>query len=271
VIANQEKPMTADYTLLDRPEVLDHLFHPRPEHRSAAGAAGAVELTIPVAEGISLGARFHPAGPVAPNILFFHGNGEIVADYDNIAPVYRRLGLGFLPVDYRGYGRSSGRPTVSAMMADAHRVLEFTVDHLSRNGHTGPLIVMGRSLGSASAIELAAARRDQVAGLIVESGFAWAGPLLDLLGAVPRAIGFTEERAFDHIGKLALYTGPLLVVHAELDRIIPFADGQALYDACPSAHKTLLEIRGADHNDIMLRAPQDYFAAIRALADAAGS
>lgn len=263
--------MTADYSVLDRPWVLGTLFHPRPEQRSAAGAAGAVELAIPVGEGVSLGARHHPAGPDSPTVLFFHGNGEIVADYDNIGPVYRRLGLGFLPVDYRGYGRSSGHPTVSAMVADAHRVLEFASNHLTRSGNSGPLIVMGRSLGSASAIELAAAHPDRVAGLIVESGFAFAGPLLALLGADPQALGFSEERTFDHIRKMGGWTGPLLVIHAEFDRIIPFEDGRALYDASPSPRKRLLMIPEADHNDVMLRAPQDYFGAIRTLADEAAN
>ena len=127
---------------------------------------------------------------------------------------------------------------------------------------------MGRSLGSAPAIELAAARPDRLAGVIIESGFAFARPLLEILGVDPQAIGFTEERTFDHIGKMRAYTGPLLVIHAEFDHLIPFADGQALHDASPSRHKTLLRIPGADHNDIMWRAPQDYFSAIRRLAGA---
>jgi len=260
--------MTPDYSVLDRPDVLMHLFHPRPEERSSAAIAGAVDLAIPTADRATLGARFHPAAAAdAPTILFFHGNGEIVADYDNIAPVYNRLGMGFLPVDYRGYGRSTGRPTVAAMMRDAHRVLEFVTDRLRADGRTGPLLVMGRSLGSASAIELAAGRGDRAAGLIIESGFALAGPLLALLGADPQAIGFSEEQTFDHIRKMQAHTGPLLVIHAELDHIIPFRDGRALFDASPSPQKELRMIRGADHNDVMLRDPQAYFEAIRRLAD----
>lgn len=260
--------MQPDYAILDRPAVLSRLFHPRREDRAAAATAGTADLLIPVADGVTLGARFHAAAAAAPNILFFHGNGEIVADYDDIAPYYQRLGIGFLPVDYRGYGRSSGSPTVAAMMRDAHRVLDFVIDAFAREGRTGPLLVMGRSLGSAPAIELAAARPDRLAGVIIESGFAFARPLLEILGADPQAIGFTEERTFDHIAKMRAYTGPLLVIHAEFDHLIPFADGQALHDASPSRHKTLLRIPGADHNDIMWRAPQDYFSAIRRLAGA---
>jgi len=267
----ERTPVAPDYAALDRPEVLARLFHPRREHRRPAATAGTCELLIPVADGVHLGACFHPSAASAANILFFHGNGEIVADYDDIAPVYQGLGIGFLPVDYRGYGRSSGTPTVEAMMRDAHRVLDAVVDHLFREGRRGPLLVMGRSLGSAPAIELAVARPDRVAALIVESGFARARPLLELLGVDPGRIGFSEEATFDHLGKLRTYAGPLLVIHAELDHLIPISEGEALYDASPSARKTLLRIPGADHNDIMLGDPQAYFTAIGRLAAAVAS
>ncbi len=137
-----------------------------------------------------VGARFHGAGQHDPVLLFFHGNGEIVADYDEMAPVYTRMGINFLPVDYRGYGRSTGSPTITAMMADSHRILGFTEEFLHERGYRGPVIVMGRSLGSASALELASRYEDRIAGLIIESGFARTGPLLQLLGVNLKAIGF---------------------------------------------------------------------------------
>jgi fermentation-respiration switch protein FrsA (DUF1100 family) len=202
------------------------------------------------------------------NLLFFHGNGEIAADYDEIGPYYNRIGINFLAADYRGYGRSTGHPTVTSMMQDGHAILRFVTDWLARNGLNGPLLLMGRSLGSAPAIELAAAHADRVCGLIVESGFAFAGPLLGLLGVDAAAVGFREETAFRHLEKIARFQGPLLVIHAEFDHIIPFADGQALFDAATSPHKTLLKIPGADHNDILAHGFADYLAAVERLAAA---
>ena len=184
-----------------------------------------------MADNVVVGARFHPAAAAAPTILFFHGNGEIVADYDELAPFYQRQGVNFFPVDYRGYGRSTGDPTVSAMMRDCHEIFRFARQWLPEMGYTGPLMVMGRSLGSASALELAAAYPDQVAALIVESGFAYAGPLLQLLGVNLAAIGFKETTGFRNIDKIRAYPGPTLIIHAEHDHIIPMSDGQALYDA----------------------------------------
>ena len=104
-----------DYSALDRPEVLMYLFHPRAETGStfqAAGPhpspAGITDMLIPVADDIAVGARFHTTEKTGGNIIFFHGNGEIVADYDELGGIYNRKGINFLAVDYRGYGRSTG-------------------------------------------------------------------------------------------------------------------------------------------------------------------
>ena len=106
------------YEILDRPEVLMFLFHPRREVGTSAAVPPDCDVMIPVAEDVRIGGRFHMSDPSHPNILIFHGNGEIVGDYDELGPVFNQIGLNFMPVYYRGYGRSEGRPTVSAMMKE---------------------------------------------------------------------------------------------------------------------------------------------------------
>ena len=138
-----------DYGIIDQPEILSVLFHPRPDYGHTPTGPPAHEVMIPVEESIAVGACFHAANSSAPNILFFHGNGEIVADYADLGPLYNKMGVNFLAVDYRGYGRSEGKPTVKAMMQDGHVILNWTSDWLEENGFSGPLAVMGRSLGSA--------------------------------------------------------------------------------------------------------------------------
>ena len=260
-----------DYSVLDRPEVLRFLFHPRPEPSGspfqAPDSAGLIavekDILIPVEEGVVIGARFHMAGNSGANILFFHGNGEIVADYDELGPIYNQMGVNFLAVDYRGYGRSTGKPTVTAMMRDCHVILEFMRDWLRQNNFQGPIILMGRSLGSASVLELAAACGEIIDGLIVESGFAYAAPLLQLLGIDLEALGFEEEKGFRNIDKIRKFNKPTLIIHAEFDHIIPFSDGQALYTASSSPDKAFLKIPGANHNDIFMRGLQEYLAAVK--------
>lgn len=252
----------ADYSALDRPDVLMFLFHPRKSAPSAENRDNLQEVRIPVADGIAVGARFHLADAGGPTLLFFHGNGEIVADYEDIAPLFNRHGISFLAVDYRGYGISDGTPTVSAMMADCHRIFDFIEKWKKGKGFSGPMIVMGRSLGSASALELAASHRDRVDGLIIESGFAWAGPLLRRLGVDTEGIGFDESAGFANVDKIESFDKPTAIIHAEFDHIIPFSDGKALYDASPADQKTLVTIFRANHNDIFLRGLDRYLEAV---------
>ena len=264
-----------DYSALDRPEVLMFLFHPRPEPRPwKAPELGPGELIpdqkdhlIAVEENVVIGARFHMALKSGCNILFFHGNGEIVADYDDFAPLFNQMGINFLAADYRGYGQSTGKPTVTGMMRDCHVIFDYVQKWLQKNNYPGPLIAMGRSLGSASVLELSFHYQDRLDALIVESGFAYAGPLLRLLGIDPQTLGFKEEAGFRNIDKIGQFKKPTLIIHAEFDHIIPLSDGKALFEASPSPNKTMLEIPGANHNDIFMRGMNEYMAALRQLTD----
>lgn len=257
----------ANYAFLDRPEVLRVLFHPRQSTVMGLRRDGFQELRIPVAAGIRIGARFHAPHIDAPTILFFHGNGEIASDYDDIGPLFNGLKLNFIVADYRGYGISDARPTVSAMMTDCHRILSFVEAWKRERRYTGALIVMGRSLGSASALALAAGHTDRIDGLIIESGFAWAGPLLRVLGVSPEDIALAETAGLENVEKIRGFTNPTLIIHAEYDHIIPLADGEALFAASPATDKTLLTIPGANHNDIFARGLDRYLKAVRHLAD----
>jgi fermentation-respiration switch protein FrsA (DUF1100 family) len=154
------------------------------------------------------------------------------------------------------------------MMRDSHVIFDYVQVWLKERGHTGPFIVMGRSLGSASALELSAHYGDQIAGLIIESGFAYARPLLQLLGINMEALGIKEEEGFRNIDKITTFDKPTLIIHAENDHIISFTEGQALYDASPAPDKRFLAIPEANHNDIFLRGMREYMEAVKGLVEA---
>ena len=254
-----------DYTPLDQPQVLSVLCHPRPELQTTPAEAPSCDVLIPVAKNVNIGARFHLSTQSDPNLLFFHGNGEIVADYNDLGMIYNRANLNFLAVDYRGYGRSGGQPTVADMMQDCRTIFSFVVNWLKENGYTGPLIVIGRSLGSASALELAANCGDRINGLIIESGFSRAEPLLRLLGVNPENIGFKENAGFRNIEKIKLFSKPTLIIHAEFDHIISHSEGVALFEASSADSKKMLTIPNANHNDIFMRGFEPYLAAVKEL------
>ena len=250
------------YAKLDRPEVLQALFHPRKEMDSAP-PPGAIDRDITVEEGVRIGARFHMAGAEDPNIVFFHGNGEIVGDYDPIGPMYNEHGLSFLDVDYRGYGRSGGLPTATAMIRDAHVVFKEVRSWLKQENRSGPLLVMGRSLGSACAVDLAASYGGDISGLIIESGFAHTVPLLHCLGVDTHALGITEADGFKNLEKIGQFPKPTLIIHARYDQIIPVMSAELLQVHCAARSKEFHMIPGADHNTIMVHAGKYYFEIIK--------
>ena len=259
------KENLGNYSVLDQPRVLRCLFHPRFENGYRPAQTNREDIMIRVDEGAEISASFHFAHQAAPVLLFFHGNGEIVSDYDDLAKFYNDIGINFLVVDYRGYGGSTGTPSVASMMKDCHNIFDFLTAYMQKNNLTGPLCIMGRSLGSASAIELGAKRADELNCLIIESGFARISPLLKKLGVDPEFIGFKEGQMCENVDKIKIFSNPCLVIHAEFDHIIPFSEGKALYDACGSSNKTLLEIKGADHNDIFFQGMASYLDHIKAI------
>ena len=254
------------YAKLDQPEVVLFLFHPREEVDSSP-PPGAMDCDIIVEEDVRVGARFHIGGVEDPNILFFHGNGEIVSDYDSIGPIYNQHGLNLLAVDYRGYGRSGGVPTVTSMMRDAHVIFKSVRHWLQDAKHTGPLIIMGRSLGSACAIELAASDEGDISGLIIESGFAQTVPLLNCLGVDTQALGITEADGFKNAPKIAQFAKPTLIIHAQHDQLIPVMSAEILQVQCAARSKEFHMVPGADHNTVMMRAGKLYFEIIKRFTD----
>jgi fermentation-respiration switch protein FrsA (DUF1100 family) len=249
--------------VLDRPEVLRAIFHPRREYPSPGVTPGARSVSVEVAPRISVGGRLYPAGRDAPAILLWHGNGEIAVDYDSIGPLYASLRITLLALDYRAYGTSGGSPTCSNLLSDA-LIVFGAVEELFEGQGLAPerLYAMGRSLGSAAAIEVASSRGDQLAGLIVESGFADTFALLQRLGVYAR--GATEPRdGFDNASKMGTVTIPTLIIHGQNDVLIPAADGEELLHSCAAEDKRLALIPGAGHNDLLMVGNTQYFQAIR--------
>lgn len=258
----REHIVRQDYTYLDKPEVTELLFHPVQTARNQT-PAGCVDHDIPVGAGITLAARFHlPLEKDGPNIIFFHGNGEFLSDYDGVGAQFVAQGVGFIVVEYRGYGWSGGEPNVTSMLKDSYEVFDFAREQLGIDGRSGHLVVMGRSLGSAPALELAAFRHHDLAGVIIESGFANTCPLLKSLGVDVGSLAITEEVGFGNLLKIHGFKKPVLILHAQKDQIIPLAEAAALHAECQAAGKELQVIPGAGHHDILQVTGRMYFEVI---------
>lgn len=228
------------------------LFFPRAD--VTPPLAGAVDLEVPGDAPLHL--RWH--GPEGlPTLLLFHGNGEVVADYDDAAPMFAAAGARLAVVDYRGYGKSAGTPTLRTAIADAARTLATM---LAAAG--APIIVMGRSLGSACAAELYGAMPDGVSAFVLESGFVDLAGLVRRRGMESPARFAPEDLAtFDPAPKLARGTRPLLVLHGAGDVLIPAREAEAAFAAAGTRDKELVLIPDRGHNDVM--ASRLYWDALR--------
>ena len=258
------RPPTTGH-VMDNEAILRVLFHPTRRAKTPA-PENAVDIDIPVesegGETTLLAARLFTHSPAAPTIIFFHGNGEIIPDYDDIAPHYLAHGLNFAVCEYRGYGWSEGSPLVSTFLPDAEALFVFLLDWLKRHEYTGPIALMGRSLGSACAIDLAARHQDTVRALVIESGFAQTLPLAENLGLDLEALGIGEEQGFGNAKKIAAITRPTLILHGQFDRLIPIWQAEKLHAECGARTKELQIVPGADHNTVIAAAGPYYFTAI---------
>ena len=109
------------------------LFHPR----KAIEDITSKDILINIEKNIKIGARLHMVNNFSPTILFFHGNGEIVTDYNEIAKEYNRRKMNFIIVDFRGYGFSNGMPNMQNTLSDSHTILNFIIKYLLKNDFDG--------------------------------------------------------------------------------------------------------------------------------------
>jgi pimeloyl-ACP methyl ester carboxylesterase len=196
--------------------------------------------------------------PGEKTIVFFHGNGEVVTDYiDLYIPVFDRLGYNCFLAEYRGYGMSTGRVALGAMLEDVEKVIKAIDQPLEKT------VLFGRSIGSLFALH-GVSLFTGIAGLIIESGIANILERL-LLRVHPAEIGITldalkteAEKRFNHREKLAGYKGSTLILHARHDSLIHYSHGQQLYEWASEPKQIKIFDRG-DHNDIMVVNVQEYF------------
>lgn len=205
-------------------------------------------------DGTKLFGWYVEATATSAVLLWCHGNaGNIINRLENLRELYR-IGLSVFLFDYRGYGRSQGRPTEEGLYQDAFGAYEY----LTRTRRLRPerLIIFGRSLGAAVAGEVAA--KKPASGLILESCFLsieavakfhyYGLPVHWLLGA--------DFRLMDRLPLLSL---PKLFIHGNQDDIIPLELGKQVFEAAVPP-KSFYVVQGADHNNVPFVGGRAYFA-----------
>jgi len=143
---------------------------------------------------VSLGAKLHLSEAGAPANPLFHAMEEIAQITTDLGQLYRRMGMHIPRGRLPGLRRSGGTPTSRLLMRDCHVVFEYTKSFLSEKRFTGPLIVRGDPWKRSCSGTRFLLRRNQLSGLIIESGFAFAEPLLELFGFSMKKLGHQASR-----------------------------------------------------------------------------
>jgi pimeloyl-ACP methyl ester carboxylesterase len=177
-------------------------------------------------------------------ILFSHGNaGNITHRAAMAAYLHKRFDASILLFDHRGYGRSEGTPTVEGLVRDARAARDYLA--LRERIPMEDIVLMGRSLGGAVAVQLAA--DGGARALVLESTFS---SLKDVaVSHYPKLlVNLLVAERLDSRSVISQFKCPVLISHGNADKTIPIALGRELFDAA-NEPKTFVEITGGDHND----------------------
>jgi len=212
-----------------------------------------LKLNAPNGEKIS--AKFYKNESAKYTILFSHGNAEDIGEMDLQIEAFQKIGFAVLVYDYRGYGTSDGKPSELKAYEDAKIAYKYLTDELKIAPEK--IIIHGRSLGGAVAIDLAS--RKNCGGLIVESSFVSAFRVLTKYKIIP----FDKFQSLDKIKSIKC---PTLFIHGRKDRVIEFWHSEKLFEEA-NQPKFSFWIDEADHNNIFEVGGKTYLQAIRDFAD----
>jgi len=193
-------------------------------------------------------------GRTKTTLLYSHGNAGNIGDRVSIARLLvEQLGVGVFLYDYRGFGRSDGKPSEAGLVSDA---LGARAALLREGVARDDVVYFGRSLGAAVTVDLALAYPPRA--VVLEAPFA---SVPAIANSIMPGAGSTLHTRFDSLAKIPRLRAPLLVLHSDDDATIPYAQGRAVFAAAPEP-KTFFTIHGARHYDMSV-AWTDYWAAWR--------
>lgn len=219
-----------------------------------AHSGGGVEVAhAQTKDGLELEGWYFAGREDKPVLLYFHGNASNIASRVPKIAEIRAAGYGVLLAEYRGYGGNPGKPSEQGFYADAHAYMDWLE---SRSIMPDRVVLYGESIGSGVATQMAT--EYAVGGLILEAPFTAATEIAKkIYFYVP--VGLLMRDRFSNIDKIGQVKAPILILHGDMDTVIPPAFGRQLYEASPEP-RLFVSLAGAGHNDAY-----DYGAALHVL------
>jgi len=213
------------------------------------------EVYIDTEDGEKLHGYFFPSPLEKTNkvFIYLHGNAQNVGDW-YIAPVeiQKHMPVNALLIDYRGYGKSTGKPTVEGTIKDALAMYNYL---LEKGYKAENISVYGRSIGGAIALELA--NKIKVKSIVVQSSFTSLKDIAkELYPYVPSLL--INDDYWNSKKLIKKVTCPILISHGDKDEIVPPRHSYQLYELA-NEPKKLIILKGATHNDISSFLNDEYF------------
>ncbi len=196
-------------------------------------------------DGTRLHGWFAPIVNARCNLLFCHGNGEHVGYLaSDIFYLQEFLNAQVFVFDYRGYGKSQGKPLESGLLDDGQAAQLWLADRVGCEPDS--IVLWGRSLGGAIAVHLAASLGTRC--LVLDRTFS---SMVDVASSLFPwlPVRTVLRNRYPSAKRIIQYDGPLIQVHGHADEIVPFQLGKTLFDAAVSSNKQFLQDPDLSHNE----------------------
>ncbi len=196
-------------------------------------------------DGIVLNSWYSPPkSNEHPVIVFFHGNAGTVRNRINKAKFFSEYGIGVLLVEYRGYGGNPGKPTEGGLYADGRAAFNFLINRKKINASR--IVIYGESIGTGIATQMAIEYEE--VGLVLEAPFSSVTSLAKRRYPwVPVDVLLWDK--YDNYRKVAHIDSPVLVIHGTNDTVVPYVEGEKLYNKA-AYPKDLVTIDGGKHSNL---------------------
>lgn len=220
------------------------VFHP-PKRYTPPEALGLIDvreapLTTP--DGDTVMVWRQDAAPGMPTLLYFHGNGGSISNFDHLMEMWAQAGWGAAIMSYRGYPGSTGSPSEKSFVADGTALFDALVaDGIA----PGDIVLAGYSLGTGVAIPVAAARPEARALFLMGAYASIVDIAVRRYPWLPvRPFLLDQFRSIDLVGDIRM---PLFIMQGARDRVTPLADARRLYEAA-NEPKELLVLPDEGHS-----------------------
>lgn len=189
-------------------------------------------------------------------ILFFHGNAGNA--YSRLAHANKLYDIGFnvLVIDYRGYGKSEGKPSENGLYLDAQSAYDAALN--DKGFSNDKIYLYGRSIGSTAAVELSS--QYQVAATVLVAPLSSGRAMAQQMGL--GWLSWLVDGVFDNVTKAQNINSPVLIIHGEQDTIVPLSQGQSLFNAINHQSKEIVIASDSGHNDIQHSDEIDFWQSI---------